>query len=293
MPNKKKIVKRSIWSIAVVLLLSIGAYFFFYPKRVLQLAIPDFNGVNFVKATIKNDTAYVNLQSILKNRAPYIINIDSIFYKIKLDTTLIVSERQAVKLVQESGDVDTAVLGVRLPIKKIRNTIKSLQSKDSTYLVGDFAVEYSTFLGHMTLNYSKKEKIQVPVPPEIKITNVSRRKVKLLKGEAYVDVEISVTNHSPTISVHLDDLQYTVQLGERIAGQGHTEQKIKVEPKSSVVVTLPLYIDVDKPLKTLWDVYVKQDAVSYRVVLNAMLSNNNIEEVPVELVAIGNTKLVE
>lgn len=294
-PKKREKYRKAITiiSILVVLILVIGTFLYLSPRRALSLVVPDVNSINRIKVSIKNDTAYINLELILENKAPYSIDIDSIQYTIQLDTATIVQEHQPLKLEQASGAIDTANIIVHLPIKKMQGTIRSMQSADSTYLSGQFRVVYSTMLGKMSMEYAKKIKIRVPVHPKITFESLEREKIKLLKSEALVNVNLSVTNNSPVIDLVLSDLYYSVNLGENIFGTGVRPEKVVIKPSSTAIVTLPLKLDVSEPVRTGWNILVKKKEMAYFLTLKANISNDDIEQTPIEFQMSGTTRLLK
>jgi LEA14-like dessication related protein len=290
---KRKTILRVIIGIVLIAIIGIAAFFYLNPKKALHLVLPDFTGENFVKARIKNDTAYINFKSYLTNVSPFTIYIDSVFYTILLDTVTIISERSQLNLSQKGGAVDTAVFEFKIPIKKLRHVIKNLQSQDSTFLTGQVELSCNTFFGNMNVSFSKKQKIRVPTPPDIKVVSVKRRKINLRENTAKVDVEVQIINYNPEIEVHLANIGYAIQFGEQIAAKGHFKNEIKVKPYSSTFITLPLTIHIDKPLRTLWDIYFNKAEKNYKVMLTATLSNDKISKIPIEIEATGKTVLIK
>lgn len=290
---KRKTILRFTIGIILIAIIGIAAFFYLNPKKALHLVLPDFTGENFVQARIKNDTAYIHFKSYLTNVSPFTIYIDSVFYTILLDTVSIISERSRLNLSQKGGAVDTAIFEFKIPIKKLRHVIKNLQSQDSTFLSGQFELSCNTFFGNMDVSFSKKQKIRVPTPPDIKVVKVKRREINLRKNTVQVDVELQIINYSPSIEVHLANIGYAVQFGEQIAGKGHFENQIKVKPNASTFITLPLTIQINKPLRTIWNIYFNKAEDNYKVVLTATLSNDKISKIPIEIEATGKTVLIK
>lgn len=259
----------------------------------MKLVLPEFTGDNFVKVKVKNDTAYVSLKSYLNNTAPYKVIIDSISYSISLDATPIIVERKKLNLSQKSGAIDTAILQFKVPIKKLRSVISNLQSQDSTFIKGDFELMCTTIFGKVNIDFSKKKRINVPIPPEVKILKVRKKSIDILKGKASIAVDLNVINHSALIDLKLSAIEYHIQLGEQIMAKGTIDGDVIINPKSSTNITVPLQIDIDKPLRTLWEVFIDKEKEDYKVVLKAMLSNDNLSKIPLEIEATGSTALIK
>jgi LEA14-like dessication related protein len=290
---KTKTILRVTIGIVVTAIIGVAAFLYLNPKKALHLVLPDFTGENFVKARIKNDTAYIHFKSYLTNVSPFTIYIDSVFYTVLLDTVPIISERSRLNLSQKGGAVDTAIFNFKIPIKKLQHVIKNLQSQDSTIVSGQFELLCNTFFGNMNVGFSKKQKIRVPTPPDIKVVKVNRRRINLRENTAQVDVELQIINYSPSITVQLANIGYAIQFGEQIAAKGSFYNQITVKPNSSTFITLPLTIHIDKPLRTLWDIYFNKAENNYKVALTATLSNDKITEIPIEIEATGKTVLIK
>lgn len=289
---KKSIIKISITTI-LLFVIGIGLYYYLHPKKAMRMVLPEFTGDNFVKAKIKNDTAYISLQSYLTNKAPYKIAIDSIAYTLSLDTVPIIVERKKLNLSQKSGAIDTAILDFKVPITKLRSVISGLQNQDSTFIKGDFELICNTIFGRVNINFSKKKRISAPIPPEIKILKVHKKNIDLLDGEASIKVDLNIINHSAIIDVHLSNIKYHIQLGDGIVAKGSINDNVIINPKSSTNITIPLRLDIDKPLKALWEVFINKEKKDYTVILTAMLSNNNLAKIPIEIEATGSTSLIK
>lgn len=279
--------------VATVLLVAAAAYFYFNPRSALQLVVPDLEKVSNMEVEIKNDTAYITLYCILKNKAPYKIHIDSIYFNIRLDTVTVVTEKQYINFVHQSGGEDTLALHARLPIKKVRKTIESLDGVDSTSITGDFKIYYDNVFGKTQLDYSKKWDIKVPVPPKIKIIKIQKQEIKLFKKEAVAYAYVQVINASQTLSLSLSGISYNISLGEDITGSGNTGQTVTIKPQTTITVQLPLLLEVKKPLKTSLAILLDKDRMNYTIHLRAILNTPKISGIPVELTAVGMAELVK
>ena len=47
-------------------------------QKLLNLLLPEMTEITLIKAEVRNDTAFINVDAVVKNKAPYDMNIDSI-----------------------------------------------------------------------------------------------------------------------------------------------------------------------------------------------------------------------
>lgn len=283
----KKGIKITV-GITLVIILCVGAYYYFHPKNALKLILPDFTGENHIRAKVTNDTAYVSLESYLKNTALYDVSIDSISYSIYLDTALIIDEHKRLNFSQKTQQTDTSLLEFEVPLKKLINTIDNLQSKDSTFIKAKFNIFYNTLFGRFSIDFSKKKKINAPVPPKIEILEVNKKNIDLLEGKADLEIQLKIINQSTLLDLDLSNLSYYMVIGGESIVLGAKENSIVIDPKSSTIITVPVKLDINSPLKTLWNVFIDGEKKDFYMVIRAMLSYNNIAKLPIEIIVNSN-----
>lgn len=288
-----KVFKYSIVLFIVLGILTMGAYIWFRPTKALNFALPNLNQLNHVFAKIHGDTAYINVISTLENKAPYKITIDTLDYTLKLAGVKLVSEKQAICLEQDPGQIDTVDLILRLPFKKARGLIKDIQSQDSTFITADFNITYNTFLGRTTIPVKRDIDIKVPRPPDFKLLGVKAGKLNIKKRRLDLVLQLQIINNSDEIGVKLRDLAYNARLGDNVEGEGSYDKKIAIDPLSTVEVELPIDLQYDRPLEILWGVITNDDSMDYEVNLTGVLDNDSVQDVPMTIHATGRTELVK
>ena len=118
--------KIRLWPVLLILFLGVGAYLIYLMvqrQKMLNLLLPEVTEITLIKATIQQDTAFLEVNTIVVNKAPYQMNIDSIICDLSLGGTKLISISQYVGLRKESGDSDSVQFAVKIPISHTRNKI--------------------------------------------------------------------------------------------------------------------------------------------------------------------------
>jgi LEA14-like dessication related protein len=294
MEHRKK-GRKWIIAISIVLLAGVGVIaLFFNPKKGLKLVLPDLDDIMLVNATIKNDTAYVGVDMELENKSVFKLDLDTLFYKISMADSLLFNQTQVLNIRQKPGEIKKVELPLKIPVSKTMRTIKSLQSQDSTYLDIHAYIVYNTIFGRKKIPVSKKVRIKVPVPPQIKIKHVEINKLNL--GDKTIDLTANVTiiNKGELLDLNIHEVHYTVSLGDKlVTSDGVYNKPITIKPQSETDVAIPLTVKVNKIAKTAWK-YLSNDEVDYHIRLNAKLDENSFykkSNIPLEVKAEGKSKL--
>jgi LEA14-like dessication related protein len=293
--KKKHIFKAfSILLLFIVLSVFLLFYFKFNPKEAVNLILPEINKVTFVKAVIKNDTAYVEIHTLIQNKSFYQLNIDSLYYELKLEDLPLPAQKVNLHLRLQRFQVDTITLPVKLPIKNIRHTIKASRDQDSIELDGDYHVLYNTFFGRHTLSFNKKIKLGTPVPPEIKVLKVDHKKLKLFDGTIMANVLVLVKNKRRNLDLKINNIKYKFKIDKLVESDGVYDQTVIIKPGSETTVSIPVTLKIGKLLKASWLVLRDKDNVNYTITIEADLENGKLsEKVPVSITASGKAEIIK
>ena len=293
--GKIKKVKR--WLIPIILLLIIGTavvVIFFNPKKGLKLVLPDINDITLATASIKNDTAYVGVNMILENKSIFKLDIDTLFYKITLADSFLFAETKALNIKQKQGEKKQIELPLRIPIHKTMSTIKSLQHQDSSYISIAAYVVYNTIFGSKKIQVSKRVKIKVPVPPQIKVEHIERDRLSLIRKAIDITATVKIINKGELLDLTIHKIHYILSLGNKlVTSDGTFDKPIAIRPSSESVVEIPITIEVNKILKTAWK-FVTNEKLKYTIKVTAELDENSFYKksgIPLEITATGNVKL--
>ncbi len=293
--ERKGKAKRWIIAIVIILLIGVGVIaIFFNPKKGLKLVLPDLDDITLVNAAIENDTAYVGVDMVLENKSIFKIDLDTLFYKVVLADSVLFNQTQVLNIRQKSGDVNTFKLPLKIPISKTMHTIRSLQNQDSTYIEIHSYIVYNTIFGTKKIPVSKKVKIKVPVPPEIKVNKVEIDKVNIGSKTVDLTANVTIVNKGELLDLNIHEVAYHLVLGEDlVTSDGVYNKPITVKPLSETRVEIPVTVKVNHIVKTAWK-YVTNDEVPYHIDVKAQLDENSFyhkSNIPVEAKAKGKAKL--
>lgn len=282
--------------IVLAFLIAVCILFYVYnPRKALNLIIPDIGSIAFIDAKIKGDSLFTKIDLVVQNKSPYRLTIDSIYYKINLTDTLITEELVPLKLRQKRFQIDTVKLPINVSFKKIRKTVKSLQKFDSTNVDFQFYVIYNTLFGHVKVDYNNTKKIAVPVPPQIKVVSIDKKKYNIRDKTLTANVTIEIINKGKNIDMELSNIHYHFISKNALDSEDVLKQKIRVKPLSTSLVVLPITIQIHHPLKTAISIATDNDVVDYKLTLQADMKLNNMKNnnqlIPVNFEAIGSLEL--
>jgi LEA14-like dessication related protein len=285
---------RFILLLLLLCIAGIALYYYKNQKEALKFILPKIKKVTLVKAKIHHDTAHIELYVLAQNQSPYTLNIKSIAYDAYLGKVKLITEEQHLGLVQRSNEEDTVDLVLKIPTKHTMSTIDSLQQSDSTDIKFDFKVIYNTFFGEKQIDLSRTYNIEVPIPPRIRIIETDRKKFRLFKKNADVDLYLEITNEGKFIELEIEDLHYELILGNNeLYTHGKFGKKIKIDPGSKVSLKFPLHFDIKKPGSTLVKIWTNEDRIPFHLTLKGYLNGRKFNHLPVEIIGSGKTELVK
>ncbi len=290
-----KIIKRFI-IIFFIAIVGLVIYYLFNPKKALKLIFPDISDISYINAVIKNDSALTRISMVFQNKNPYKLDIDTLDFTIKLADTIIAKQKIALLLKQSQFDIDTVKVPLNLDIKKIKSLIKSLQDQDSTEIKIEGSATYETFFGKTKFNFNKNNKIQVPVPPEIKVLKVERKKFNFKEKKLKAVATIEIINKGKLIDLQLKDIHYRLLVKNTLESHGVISKTISIKPRSSIIVNIPVEIEIYHPLKTAWLVRIDKDQLNYSLHVTCNIKENisaKSFESAAEMSATGSLELVK
>ncbi len=271
-------------------LIIIAAFYYLHPKKALEIILPKIDKIEKVQVKLLKDTALINADIKVRNKSFLKLNIDSLIYKIKLDTLTLLRKDQYINLQLAPSMVDTLLLPIALPYKRLMAEIKKLQSQDSVGINIDVRLVYATIFGRAVLKYKKTINIEVPVPPKLEIL-----KIDYLKHENktfYFKAHVKIINKGK-LDFSLSEIHYNLTVSDQFNVKGFDPQKIEVKSNSEKIVILPMEIKFKSLIKTLWKVVTDKDQFKYHLKVKAMLQINkpSEEKTPVEIEKSGTTEL--
>lgn len=265
-------------------------FYVYNPNKAVKLIFPDINKISSINTLIKNDSAFTKVSIILQNKNPYKLVIDTVQFELQLNDTVIAHQTIALNIKQSRFDLDTVKVPLDLSIKQVMSLIKNMHEQDSTTVNIKGFVVYQTFIGREKLNFNKNTKIEVPIPPQIKVLKVERNgysfKDKTLKANA----TIQIINRGKNLDLKIDDIQYEMTVKNTLHSKGVISKRLIIKPQSSSIINIPISIKIYHPLKTAWLLKVKNERLDYSLKVkcnvNENVSNKSLSS-PAEIIAYG------
>lgn len=287
-----KLKLRHVLLILLAALAGVVIYFLTNKKEALKFVLPEITKVTLIQSNIHDDTAHIDVFVIAENNSPYKMSIDSVVFDLSIGGEKVLSERQFIGLKQEKDQSDTVKLSVHIPMKHTMKTIRSLQSQDYTGLTIDATVVYNTIAGVKRISISKDKKIEVPIPPQLKVVTKTRD-VKLFRRKADVDLYLQIINEGKNIDIELTDVNYKLIIGKDLDTKGKLSKKIIVKPRSETTVKFPLDFEMNRPVGTIFRVVTDTDRVPFDLELSGFLNaGKNLNHIPFVIFAKGKLEIV-
>lgn len=283
-----KIRFRLVLLILLLGLIGYAVYYFIQRQKLLNLMLPEVKEITLIKAVIHADTAFIEVNMIVVNKAPYSMSIDSIICNLSLGGTKLVSVSQYIGLRQESGQSDSVRFSVNIPISHTRNKILSLQNQDSTGLELQAMIVYSGFM----IPFAKSKQIEVPVPPRFKVLKTEKKEFRLFKKDVKVDLFLAIINEGKNLSLDIHDLQYKMTIGNDFQTKGKLGKDVFIRPQSSQIIKFPLNLKMNHPLETIFKIWGDNDRVPFKIELSGYMDTGEMKRIPVVIFASGNMEIV-
>lgn len=282
---------RYVLLIILAALSGVVIYYLTHKKEALKLVLPEITKITLVKVVIHQDTAYVDVFAVAENNSPYKLSVDSLVYDLSIGGKKIISDRQYIGLRQERDQIDTVKLSVKVPVKRTREIIQSLQSQEYMGIKLEAAVVYNTIAGVKRISISKDKNMEVPIPPEFRIVT-KKKDVRLLQREVDVDLFLHVVNAGKNIDLELTGVQYKLNVGKDLATRGKLGKTVAIRPQSETTVRFPLEFDMKQPVGTIIRIWTDNDRVPFSLELSGYLNYGRLKDVPIVIFTSGKTELV-
>jgi LEA14-like dessication related protein len=279
----------------VVFICVVGVvYFFLSGRKPVNLVFPDLEEIYSVSSEIKNDSAHTQLHLVLQNKNPYSLNIDTLAFDVSVNDTSIAHQTVPLNIRQTSFKSDTVKVPLNTSIKKIGSLLKHLRDRDSTMAEAHGYIVYQTFYGRAKFNFSKRKKISVPIPPEIKLVSLTRDKFNLKTKTIKVNTQLEIRNKSKKLDLQLWEISYDLNIDNELHSKGTLNKTLDVRPQSTVPLSVPMIIKVDHPLKTKLMIITDRDRLPYTLFVTFMAKERISQKKynsPIELKVVGQMEL--
>lgn len=288
--------KKIIFSVIVVVLLAGLIYLIvrFHPsdKEVADYVMPQIQLVQMQITSLTADRADMQMNVVIDNPAPIGLHIDSLYYIVSIEDNEVVESTYPDAVQIEANDTTSISLPLTIYYDTLQSVLDALEQQGKDSVV--YKISATIF---SDMDIIPEDKIEVEVekllplikPPEIDVTDLSVEDVGF--SGATIVVEALVDNKN-VYSLSFEDMDYSLQIEDNEAIEGHKSEVINIPAKDSAQVTIPVEIDFKEMGKGLIDLIRKGDDLTYNFILKtALVSDEHIlQESEITLNATGSLK---
>ncbi len=209
----------------------------------------------------------------IKNQLPLSFTIDSLQYRIFIDSTQILKDHYKKEISLKRN----AVSQISLPLTIFNDSISSVMNENERQNVD--SVEFH-FHGSFFTDIFFKKKFNVDIKrlvPRIYIPEVNAEHFEIDSlnfSRAVVKLLVSINNQNAS-SFKADSIAYEVAIEDNQWIKGIIPGSIDIKAKSSSDLTIPITISFKEVSKTLWDLLTKGSKVRYKLHLTFRIESYN------------------
>ncbi len=291
--NKIRFGKRLMLFIVLPIILSIGIALIYYlnSHKAISFIIPDVSKISYINLNITDGNLLAKIDVIVINKRPYRMVIDSFVCVINLDGKILFREKIPLKMNLPRFTRDTINFPFHLNIDTIINLLKSVQTRDSAHLEATGYIVYSSFIGKTKLPFIKKIKIELPIPPEIKVLKVERKRYNILEKSLLAEVTVQITNLGKNIDIELHHIIYNLKIKNTLSCTDTLKKIVMIKPGSDEILVIPITIKLEHPFKTALMIINDNDRMRYQLNLKSYISEKSSDRemklIPIEVDATG------
>lgn len=254
------------------------------------MVVPEIESLEKLEMHIEGDTARTSLLLHASNKGWFSLNIDSFMYRLRVDSELILSHTEPVKLRLKQGADDTIRLNIPFPYKHVSEKIHDLQEQDSVDVILRLRVVYSTIFGRASLPIRKVTAMEVPVPPSFSVEKVEYQGRKHKTGSFAAFIRM---HNYGKVDLKVSKLRYQVSMSHGLRAGGQHPEAIVVHPKSDLLVRIPFQVEFKNALKAMAMVMTDNDQLNYDLKITGNMQSRKAgpQEIPVVIEKKGQIEL--
>lgn len=258
-------------------------------KDVKEQVIPQLQLAQMQVTNLTADRANVRMNMIIDNPTPVGLDIDSLYYTVYIEGNEVVKTTYPDPLHIEGSGNTTVSLPLTIYYDKLQSVLKKLEEEGK-----DSVVYKVNAILHTDLALIPKEKFDLEVEkkmpliraPEIKVTDI--RVDKLNFSGAVIQVKSFIVNKN-VFSLGFENMDYSFQIEDNEIMEGHKSEKVKIEPKDSATIAIPVELNFKEMGKGLVDLIKEGGDLQYNFNLRTKLVSDAhfLEEGEMTLNATG------
>lgn len=269
MKNKFLRISACILIITIIVL----SVIYIFRARIIAHFIPNVEQVGDVYIKVKDDTTYVSSELTVENKSFLKIEIDTIKYKITLFNKTYLQNQKFIGIVLHGYEKGTLGFSLKIPYVSILKDLGAERRKgdSASYSINVF-LQYSTIFGRLEIPINKSAKLKIPQPPELNIVEIKYSKIRL--KSILANVTVKVVNYSD-VNLSIKEMTYSMYVSKQGKLKGKLKKTISIKPNGTTFINIPIEINLNNLIKTVFDVIINKDIYDYKLSLNAILESSS------------------
>ncbi|MEO5645150.1 MAG: hypothetical protein ABIQ40_03745 [Bacteroidia bacterium] len=258
----------------VLLVLSVlGVIGYLARKQLLKQVLPEVENVEIVNITVINDSAYVNVSVMLRNKGWTSYQFNYADITLSNDSLVLVHYVNDSVQKLETNQVRIFPISFVVPIKDVIRRIRNLQDRDSTFISVKGFASFTTMFGVTTKEFSRRIAVEVPTPPDIKLGELIYLGEDKIKDQRYYNfrMKLQIINLNSK-EFWFKDVNYNMNAGKQIKSVGKIPGDIRILPLDTAYLDIPFRVTIDNEMKLFFKILFNDDVVTYKLSINGTVA---------------------
>jgi hypothetical protein len=258
--------RRKRW-IALLIFASIVITFFIFRKPLLKATMPVVEDVTLSEFVLINDSAFVKLSLVVRNKAIWNIELTHVSLGIyDNDLELLCYESDTLQTL-ERNEARTEEVYCKIPFKEVMERIRQHQGEDTVRLRMKGVLVYSTFLGESSTIIDREIPINVPIPPRISVRGIEYAGRE--DGDYNLVFALTLKNDNPRM-MDLEFVKYELHAGTNIDLNGHLDN-ISIAALDSTELRVPAVLHLGSGFSIISQIILDRDKMPYSFVMTGTI----------------------
>jgi hypothetical protein len=252
----------------VLILATVGTIGYLARRQLLKQVLPEVELVEIDNITVIDDSAYVRINVLLRNKSWTSYELNSADFTLSNDSLVLVHYANDSTQRLDVNQVRVFPISFVVPIKDAIRRIRSLQDRDSTVISIKGWATFTTMFGQTRKEFSKELSVEVPTPPKIKLGElIYLGEVKGEESYYAFRMKLQIVNLNKK-EFWFKDVKYKMNAGKQIESHGKIPGDIRILPMDSVNMEIPFRITIDKEVSLFFKILFNNDIVTYNLNIN-------------------------
>jgi hypothetical protein len=258
--------KLKIVLITVAVLITVVIIF---RKPFIRATLPEIVDVALGEIVLRNDSAFVNISLIVRNKGVWHIDLKQVTLGVYDDTLQILSYVNDTLMTLERYQVKRQELYCTIPLKQVMQRIRDHQGQDTVGLRLRGELVYSTIFGEMSTTIDKRIPVNVPIPPRLSIRGIEYAGKE--DGGYNLLFHLNLKNDNPR-ELELKDVNYALHGENGIDMYGQLDN-ITIAAQDSTQLWVPGRLEIDNRFALISQILLDKDMMAYSFVMTGTIES--------------------